>query len=274
MNAASIPDSRRLVLGAAIGFGVEEVRVFVESLRATGYAGDVMMLVRWPGFKVSRYLKRHRVHPMRLVQTRSFTRSPHARRYTIYTEYLRQRADRYDQVMWADTRDVVFQKHPFEGITGPHCHFFLESSVRTIGTDETNARWVKGCFSPQDAAALAPKRISCSGITIGGTRAMLTYLDRMRQRIDEVPYRIYREIGHGYDQGLHNGLVYLDASIEGVTVENNGHIATMALEPRTAYQLGDDKHIRTAGGHLPAICHQYDRFPDLKLAMEARFPAT
>src|SRR5262245_35912378 len=108
MNAP-IPDSRRLVLGAAVGFGVEEVRIFVESLRATGYKGDVMMLVRWPGFKVSRYLRRHRVHPMRIVQTRSFSRSPHARRYTIYAEYLRQHAARYDQVMLSDTRDVVFQ---------------------------------------------------------------------------------------------------------------------------------------------------------------------
>src|SRR6185503_19969935 len=123
------------------------------------------------------------------------------------------------------------------------------------------------------AAALADKRISCSGISIGGTRAMLAYLDRMRERIDEVPYRIYREIGHGYDQGLHNGLVYLDTSIVGAIVENNGHIATMALEPRSACQLGDNHRIRTTAGHLPAICHQYDRFPDLKLAMEARYPA-
>jgi hypothetical protein len=271
---APIPDSRRLVMGAAVGFGVPQVRVFVESLRATGYKGDVMMLVRWPGFEITRYLKRHGVHPMRIFQTRSFSRSPHARRYTIYGEYLRERANRYDQVMLADTRDVVFQTHPFEGITGEQCNFFLESPVRTIGTDETNSRWVRGCFSPQEVEALAPRRISCSGITIGGTRAMLHYLTRMKQRIDEVPYRIYREIGHGYDQGLHNGLVYLDKSIEGVTVENNGHIATMALEPRTAYELGDDKRIRTAGGHLPPICHQYDRFADLRAAMEARYPAT
>jgi hypothetical protein len=43
--AASAPgaDSRRLVLGAAIGFDAAQVRVFVESLRACGYAGDVAM---------------------------------------------------------------------------------------------------------------------------------------------------------------------------------------------------------------------------------------
>jgi len=38
-------DGRRLVLGAAIGFDVEQVRVFVESLRAN-YAGEVLLLIR------------------------------------------------------------------------------------------------------------------------------------------------------------------------------------------------------------------------------------
>src|SRR4029078_8868212 len=98
MNAVSSPDSRRLVLGAAVGFGVEQVHVFVESLRASGYTGDVMMLVRWPGLDITRYLRRHAVSPMRIFQPRSFSRSPHARRYTIYAEYLRAHIGRYDQV--------------------------------------------------------------------------------------------------------------------------------------------------------------------------------
>src|SRR6266403_881361 len=50
-SAASL-DARRIVLGAAIGFGVAQVRVFVESLRATGYAGDATLLIRWPGLRV------------------------------------------------------------------------------------------------------------------------------------------------------------------------------------------------------------------------------
>src|ERR1700722_9354110 len=74
------PDSRRLVLGAAIGFDVEQVRIFVESLRAH-YKGDVLMLIRWPGLRVARYLKSRRIDVIRVFQTRSFTRSVHARRY-------------------------------------------------------------------------------------------------------------------------------------------------------------------------------------------------
>ena len=73
--ATSSADARRLVLGAGIGFGVAEVRVFVESLRGAGYGGDVMMLIRWPGLAVGRYLKRRGVDVARVFQTRSFSRS-------------------------------------------------------------------------------------------------------------------------------------------------------------------------------------------------------
>jgi hypothetical protein len=161
-------DARRLVLGAAIGFDVEQVRVFIESLRASGYSGDVLMLIRWPGLRVGRYLKSRGVDVIRVFQTRSFSRSVHARRYAIYLDYLKLRAGHYDQVMMSDVRDVVFQANPFAGIDNPKCHFYLEGAARTIGTDPTNSRWVSGCFTAAEAGALAPRRISCSGITIGG----------------------------------------------------------------------------------------------------------
>jgi hypothetical protein len=86
--APSDPDRRRLVLGAAIGFDAAQVRVFVESLRAH-YAGDVLLLIRWPGLRVARYLKNRGVDAIRVFQTRSFTRSVHARRYVVYLDYLR-----------------------------------------------------------------------------------------------------------------------------------------------------------------------------------------
>jgi len=264
-------DARRIVLGAAVGFGVEQVRVFVESLRASGYSGDVVILVRWPGLKVRRYLRGRGVTSIPIVQTRSFTRSVHARRYAIYADYLRRRADRYDQVMLSDVRDVVFQRHPFEDITSSKCHFFLEGSSQTIGEDPTNSRWVRGCATVAEAEAVASRRISCSGITIGGTCAIISYLDRMTQRIRAIPFRVYRKIGHGYDQGIHNLLIYLDHRIDGVIVENNGHIATMAIEPQSLYRLDDAGQIRLAAGHLPAICHQYDRFPQFRDTVEARY---
>ncbi|MBV9970257.1 MAG: hypothetical protein JO228_09755 [Xanthobacteraceae bacterium] len=267
----SSQDARRLVLGAAVGFGVTEVRVFVESLRGAGYRGDVMMLIRWPGLAVGRYLAGRGVDVTRVFQTRSFSRSVHARRYAIYLDYLKARAGHYDQVMISDVRDVVFQSHPFAGIEDTGCHFYLEAASRTIGADPTNARWVRGCFGAAEAHALAHRRISCSGITIGGTGEIVSYLEHMVARIDAMPMRIYRTIGHGYDQAIHNYLVYLEPAVCGIVEENHGHIATMALEPREHYSLDAAARIRGPDGRLYPICHQYDRFPDIRAAVEARY---
>ena len=258
------------MLGAAIGFDVEQVRIFVESLRAN-YAGDVLLLIRWPGLRIARYLASRGINVIRVFQTRSFSRSVHARRYAIYLDYLRAGLARYDQVMMSDVRDVVFQSNPFDGITSPKCHFYLESSVRTIGEDPTNWRWVRGCFSAAEAEQLATCRISCSGITIGGASAILAYLERMVEQIRTMPWRIYRRIGHGYDQAIHNYLVHVDPAVDGIVVDNNRHIATMALEPRAFYRLDGKSLIYGPNDHLFPICHQYDRFPDLLKAVEARF---
>lgn len=270
-SLTSSADVRRLVLGAAIGFDVAQVRVFVELLRASGYGGDVMMLIGWPGLRVGRYLKSRGVDVIRVFQTRSFSRSVHARRYAIYLDYIKARAGHYDQVMMSDVRDVVFQANPFAGIDTPKCHFYLEAAPRTIGDDPTNLRWVRGCFTAAEADALAHHRISCSGITIGGTAEIIAYLEHMVAKISAMPLRIYRTIGHGYDQAIHNFLVYLDPAIDGVVEENNGHIATMALEPRELYSLDAAARIRGPDGRLYPICHQYDRFPDIRAAVEAHY---
>jgi hypothetical protein len=272
MSAPSVnPDKHRVVLGAAVGFGVAQVRIFVESLRAVGYDGDVVLLVRWPSLKLRRYLSGWGVQTIPIVQVRSFSRSVHARRYAIYSDYLRGHPDQYDQVMLSDVRDVVFQRHPFENITSQQCHFFLEGETQTIGEEPINLRWVKGCATPAEVAAVEMRRISCSGITIGGTRSIIGYLDCMAKRIREIPFRVYRQIGHGYDQGIHNLLIHLNSEIDGRIVRNNEHIATMGLEPQSFYQLDEGGQIRTSTGHLPAICHQYDRFPEFRAAVEARY---
>lgn len=260
------------MLGTAIGFGTAQLRVFVELLREN-YSGDAMILIGWPSLGVARYLASRRIDVVRVFQTRSFSRSVHARRYAVYRDYLRARAARYDQVMLSDVRDVVFQRNPFDGVAGAGCHFYLESGSRTIGQDPTNSRWTRGCLTPDEAMALASRRISCSGITIGGSAAMLAYLDEMAARVGATPQRVYRAIGHGYDQAIHNCLVHLEPAIDGVVVENNGHIATMALEPRALYRLDAEGRIRDRDDRVFAICHQYDRFPEIKEAVARRYRA-
>ncbi len=174
-------------------------------------------------------------------------------------------------MMVTDTRDVLFQRHPFVDLTSPACHFYLEHPTLTIGEEPTNLRWAKQFLPPEQAALLARHRISCNGIVIGGMAAMSEYLARMDADIRAVPVAL-RRLG-GVDASMHHRLVFLDGGVPGVIVENNVHIATMGLEPDSIYLVGDDGLVRTADGHEPAILHQYDRVPHVKAAIDARYSA-
>jgi len=173
-------------------------------------------------------------------------------------------------VMIADVRDVVFQSHPFAGMADDKRHYFLECNRVEICNQAMNWRWVTVLYGAK-ANVIARRPISCSGITLGPTDAMLQYLGAMAAEIHKVHWRIYRQIGHGYDQGIHNMLIHTNSALAGVLEENNRHVATMQLDGQQAYKLDDEGRIRTAADRIIPICHQYDRFPEIREVVERRW---
>ena len=261
-------DRRRLIVGAATGYRPDQVRMFVESLRATGYSGDVMMLVGYFQWRLKAYLRRHGVHTVSSWSTRKLHGPIHAYRFEKFAEIVHANAERYDQVMVSDVRDVVFQKHPFDGVTSPACHFYLEGN-KTIGNEPTNARWAKLFLSPGDAAKIGVCLVSCCGVVLGGIGPMNEYLARLAGYLHALPMKIRRK--GGADTVFHNKMAHLTHEVSAVIVENNVHVASMGLEPPSAYIVDERGQIRTVDGHLPAILHQYDRIPHVRDAVEARF---
>jgi|EndMetStandDraft_8_1072994.scaffolds.fasta_scaffold114456_2 hypothetical protein len=262
-------DARRLVLGAAVGFRVDQVRIFVESLRASGYAGDVAMLVGLTDFELAAYLRRHGVTPKRTWFIRRFHGPIHAYRFQLFADYLRARHDNYDEVLISDVRDVAFQAHPFADISSPAVHYFLEGDNRTIGNEPTNMVYARLFLPESDVEKLKPCRISCCGVVLGGMTAMTSYLERMNADLAAVPMKARRKIGA--DTAFHNRMGHLTKEFPVVMVENNVHVATMGIEPASVYRVGTDGVVRTAAGALPAILHQYDRLPEIKSPVESRW---
>jgi hypothetical protein len=262
-------DTRRLVIGAAVGFKVDQVRVFVESLRAAGFTGDVVLLVGPLQWRLKRYLARHRVVTVSSLSTRKLHGPIHAYRFERFAKIVAATASRYDQVLVSDTRDVAFQRHPFDGITSQACHAFLEGAGKTIGEEPTNLRWAKIFLSPEEVAKISTCRVSCCGVVLGGTTEMTEYLRRLAGYLHDLPLAIRRE--GGADTVFHNRMLHLTREVPFVAVENNLHVATMGIERPQTYIAGPDGLIRTTEGHLPAILHQYDRISSLKPVVERRF---
>ncbi len=263
---------RRLVLGAAVGFRVGQVRIFIESLRASGYGGDVAMLVGPFQWRLCAYLRRHGVRTVSTWSTRKLHGPIHAYRFEKFAKLVRAAEGRYDYVLVSDVRDVVFQRHPFEGITTRECRFYLEGAPWTFATEPVNRRWAKLLLSPADFARISTCRISCCGVVVGGIGPMTAYLERMAADLHALPLRLRRE--GGADTVFHNRIAYLRREVDLVIVENNLHVATVGIEPISSYAIGNDHFVLTADGRAPAICHQYDRLPDLQKAIEARFAPT
>jgi hypothetical protein len=266
------PDARRLVLGAAVDFRPARVRIFIESLRRSGYRGDVLMLVGWAQFRLAAYLRRFGVETAPMWSAQRLHGPIHAYRFEKFARILHSCASRYDEVLVSDVRDVAFQRHPFSTLSSGPCRFYLEGAGWTIGSEPTNARWARTFLTPDQVGAIAADRISCCGVVIGGTAAMTTYLDRLAAHLHALPLRL-RRLG-GADTAFHNLMAHLTHEVECEIVENNLDVATMGLEPPSAYEVGPDHVIRTADGHVPMILHQYDRIPAIRHAVEARFAPT
>lgn len=270
MTTPADRDARRLVLGAAVKFRTDQVRIFIQSLRATGYAGDIVMLVGLRDFALARYLRRHGAIPKRTWFIRRFHGPIHAYRFELFARLLRGVLPRYDQVLVSDVRDVVFQSHPFAGLEGETCQFFLEGDNRTIGNEPTNMVYMRSFLPPDQVKAIEPFRISCCGVVLGSARTMMAYLARMAADLAAVPLRARRKIGA--DTAFHNRMAHLTHAVPVQLVENNVHVATMGIEPATTYHAGADGLIRVAAdGRLPAILHQYDRLPEIKAPVERRW---
>jgi hypothetical protein len=262
-------DRRRLVLGAAVGFRIDQVRVFVESLRASGFTGDAIMLVGPLQWRLKAFLARHGVRTLAHWSTRKLHGPIHAHRFERFAKILRAAAGRYDHVLVTDVRDVLFQRHPFAGIDAPGCRFYLEAGPWTIGSEPTNRRWAALFLSPAELDTIAPCRITCCGVVLGAADAMTDYLTRLAGYLHALPLRLRRE--GGADTVFHNKIAHLTREVAAEIVENDAHVATMGLTPPGAYRAGPDGLVRTADGRLPAILHQYDRVPDIKRAVERKF---
>jgi hypothetical protein len=257
-------DRRRLIVGAASNYRPDQLRPFVESLQATGYAGDVIVLLYFWNLPLRAYLRRNGAIPYSMWSTRRRHGPAATYRYQLYARIARENRDRYDEMMVTDTRDVIFQRNPFVDLTSPACHYYLEHPTRTIGEEPTNLRWANQFLPPDQAEALSRHRISCNGIVMGGMAEMSAYLDRMAADLLGVPIETRRR--GAADASMHHRLVFLAGGVPGVVMENNAHVATMGLEPN-AYAVGDDGAVRTADGHAPAVLHQYDRVPAVQAAL-------
>jgi hypothetical protein len=192
------------------------------------------------------------------------------RRYLLYLQYLREHGARFDRVMLADAKDVIFQLDPFSWNPQPGVHFLLEETHVRIGHCRLHRLWMGCQFGKDYVERHAEETVTCSGTTFGDTAGILEYLQNMIATIMKAKNlaKIY-----GGDQGIHNYLLQEELLPNSVVHPNRrAPVLTIGVMRWDQIQLnGDGLVVDETGAPVPVL-HQYDRIPELKKHLLAQLP--
>lgn len=178
--------NRDLIIGGAVGYNWDQLKYWVNSIRKTGFSGDVALVgtnmtketidkLTSEGVILSLYGKQQENGDV-IAPTNN---APHVERFFYLWNFLNTTADHYRYVITTDTRDVIFQVNPSdrlemmlvfhslvassEGIMykdepwgnqnlletfGPYFHeMYRHNLIYNVGTIAGDAHFVKGLLS-------------------------------------------------------------------------------------------------------------------------------
>jgi hypothetical protein len=278
---------KTLILGLVAGLSLEQTRPFFLSLEKAGYRGDVCLFVQDLAPETVAFLRARRVNLVpfqksflkpkwtRLVQLCRPFLKPRARRLLTehwllaclhmhcarqiyFRTYLAECGRDYDYAMLADIRDVLFQKDPFAFEIPDGLCVFQEDARQTIGTNFSNASWMRDDFGPAVLNELRDKPVFCAGVIFGPPAALLEYLEQVLQIF------CARSIGKTFDQATHNVIVHQQPPPALHRFDNDtGPVLTMARMDPGQFRFNDAGFLVNQTGRIFNTLHQYDRHPEL-----------
>jgi len=184
-------------------------------------------------------------------------------RNAFYYKFLKQK--KYANILLADIRDVVFQRDPFEDYHGTLSGF---QEALTIKEESYNSFWIKLAFGIETLERIGDNKICCAGTIMGSYEGIMNYLECFLETYiqHEIPTNIF-----GIDQGVFNYIINSD-KLKGVDINENGpRVLTISQQTLSDIKYQDGKLYFK--GHLPAVVHQYDRFPELVSYLETNIIA-
>jgi hypothetical protein len=168
--------------------------------------------------------------------------------------------------MLTDIRDVFFQADPFGKVKPDRLSVFEETPIVPLGKEPFNSKWIKTLFGSECFDAMSDYSIICSGVTIGGTEAVINYLDRM------ATYLIRFHEPNGYDQGIHNYLVRNDlVSRADVYCFGDGPVLNLGIVSESTIKRNNVGEVLLEDGAICSVVHQYDRIPELVEYVSGKF---
>ena len=269
-NNKLIINNKNLILGAAVGYNWDDLKIFIKSLRKFLNCRvilifenvlDKKLINKFKNYRIEYYIykQKNQTHIPGLTNSKSDVGQ---RRYEMYESILNKIKKKPKKVLLTDTRDVVFQKNLFNDKLNKPINFFLEN--QKILNDTRNSRWLKRTVGKEQFNKIKNKKISCSGTTFGNFDQIKKYSFLMKKYLFLYPYKrplrhliIFKKI-EPYDQGIHNYLIYNNFFKDMQLHKNEfSKICTTAYMKR--FSFNKKGQLRNKKNEIYSVIHQYDR---------------
>jgi len=201
--------TKNLVLTAAFGFGIQQLELFIKSLRKY-YNDDVCFVIGPNDLLIKKELKKYNCI---CIEKNIDKKDIQLKRYEVFLEFLKDK--NYDNILCCDSRDIYFQSNPFNFQYKSSINFFLEDEQ--IKNCTYNSNWIIKTYGQTALNEISNKIILCSGTVLGSTEKIKEYLNLMKNKILKFKYKktlkyflTFRRDpeGRGCDQGHANYLVH------------------------------------------------------------------
>ena len=168
---------KKAIFTCATGYTKEQIEPFVESLKKTGFEGDVYVITYDPEFNDSHVYMMSK--GMRVIK-RAYRGETHVatQRFIDYHEMIENEKmyERYDFVLNVDIRDVVFQADPFkwllENESQDDIEIYASGEGITYRHEDWNGDHLETLFGRKYFMKYIDEETICSGVFIGKTKSM------------------------------------------------------------------------------------------------------
>lgn len=259
---------KNLVLSAAFGLDINQIELFVKSLRKY-YQDEIYFLIGPKDIHLKEKLKFYNCN---FFIGDASKKEISTKRFSFFNEFLKN--NKFNNVFCCDSRDVYFQSNPFDFQYKGGINFFLED--KRIKDCPINSKWIIRAYGEKVFNDIGDETILCAGTVMGTQQKIIEYLSLVVKQISAVKYKkrlkyllTFRpdKEGRGVDQGHANYLVRKNF-IKDCSFSSNsqGPVATVYYLKKILF----DKNLRLLNiSQKPyAVVHQYDkRWDEFSLAV-------
>lgn len=270
---------KNAVLGVSINFDENRLKNLILSFRQVNIRDDLILFVDPKEItKLQSHFHRYNVMLKSFCFYDIAETTVHNSRYIKCLEFLHDHIE-YENILLCDTKDVIFQKDPFESLAKDSLFFFQEDSgIRIADEMAYNGGWIYSAYGEEILHNIFPYNIICSGTILGSREKILVLLDTVKSeflKIRSTRPDTYRSMI--LDQAVVNYLARFNKEIIDISqIKVNGDIvATIGIsaseDPQRRDEILISGHHMLVNGFDPSIIHQYDRNPILKNLYDSKY---